>query len=123
MPRYRIYRMKDGPRESFRWAAHTGGLAVVKPKDYESSDEIQADSPYQAWKMMAEQSRALHPGDLLEIHHDDDTEPRDAPPAMWIAKYIGFEPAQWWLPVMRPELDTDAKALDSSSSSLEVRPA
>lgn len=95
---------------------------MAKPKDYESSDEIQAETPYHAWKLMAEQGRALHPGDLLEIH-DDDTDPRDCPPAMWIAKYIGFEPAQWWSPVVKPELDLDAKTVDSPGSSLEARPS
>ena len=69
---------------------------------------------------MAEQGSALHPGDLLEIH-DDDTGSENPPPAMWIAKYIGFEPAQWWSPVVKPELDSGAKTIDSSSSSLEAR--
>ncbi|MBV8867302.1 MAG: 2'-5' RNA ligase family protein [Acidobacteriaceae bacterium] len=103
MPRYRIHRMKEAPRESFRWAAHTGGLAAAKPKDYESSDEIEASSPYQAWKLMAEQGRALHPGDLLEIHGSE-AGPRDAPQPMWIAKYVGLEPAQWWIPDAKPAL-------------------
>ncbi len=114
MPRYRIHRMKEAPRESFRWAAHTGGLAVTRRKDYEFSGEIGADTPYQAWKLMAEQGRPLHPGDLLEIR-DDGSETRDPAPAMWIAKYIGFEPAQWWSPVVAPELDSGAKAVDACS--------
>lgn len=119
MIRYCIHRMKDAPRESFRWAAHTGGLAVAKPRDYEPSGEIEAETPYQAWKLMAAQGRALHPGDLLEIYCDD-ADPKDPPPAMWIAKYIGFEPAQWWSPVVKPELNLDAKTVDLSSSSLEA---
>jgi hypothetical protein len=122
MPRYRIHRMKDAPRESFRWAAHTGGLAVAKPKDYEFLDEIEADTPYHAWKLMAGEGRALHPGDLLEIQ-DDEADPRDHPAAMWIAKYIGFEPAHWWSPVVKPEIDSDVNAVDSSSPSLEARPS
>lgn len=107
MPTYRIHRMKDGPRENFRWAAHTGGLARVKLKDFDFSGEIQAASPYAAWKTLASESNALRPGDLLE------TVPTAGSSAdLKIAKYIGFEPAEWYI----PELRTDASSVVVSSS-------
>jgi hypothetical protein len=87
--------MKDSPQENFRWAAHTGGLAVVKAKDYEAGEEIEANNPYEVWKRLSESGRALRAGDLLERVELESTGPAE----MWIAKYIGFEPAQWFVPV------------------------
>jgi hypothetical protein len=98
--RYRVHRIKDQPGEHFRWAAHTGGLATVKPKDYEPASEgetIEAVSPYAAWKQLAGQNMPLRPGDLLEA-----LDPVSGP-ALQIAKYIGFESAQWFVPEPKPE--------------------
>ena len=66
MAQYRIHRIKDTPRETFRWAAHTGGLAVVKPKDYEPDGLIEAATTYAAWRLLQSEARPLRPGDLLE---------------------------------------------------------
>jgi hypothetical protein len=93
--------MKESPREHFRWAAHTGGLAIVKPKDYELGGEAEAPTPYALWKRLAEENGgrdALLPGDLLEV---PDTENNGA---LFIAKYIGFEPAQWFVPEPKAEI-------------------
>ena len=90
--------MKDTPRESFRWAAHTGGSAVVKAKDYELSGEIEAVSPYAAWKALASQEQPLQTGDVLE-----EMPPEGACSALYIAKYVGFEPATWFIPEPKAE--------------------
>ena len=42
MPLYRIYRMKDSPRQQFRWAPHVAGCASVKPRDYEQRGQVEA---------------------------------------------------------------------------------
>ncbi len=94
MPRYRIYRMKEGPKEHFRWACHTGGLALVKAKDYEPGEEREAANPYELWKAMSGGAEPLQPGDLLEN--------LAAPGELVIAKYVGFEPAQWFIPEPKP---------------------
>ncbi|HEY3936957.1 MAG TPA: hypothetical protein VGL97_05980 [Bryobacteraceae bacterium] len=93
MARYRIYRIKDSPKESFRWAAHMGGLTIVKPKDYEVNGEVEAATPYAAWSGLANGGQALCPGDLLEM-----LQPDGSAGDLRIAKYIGFEPAQWFVP-------------------------
>ncbi|MBV9265097.1 MAG: hypothetical protein JO061_02900 [Acidobacteriaceae bacterium] len=89
--RYRVHRIKETPGENFRWSPHAGGTANVKPKDYESSEEVAAATVYAAWKLMRENGPALRPGDLLEaldpVH-----------PSLQIVKFIGFEPAQWIVP-------------------------
>ncbi len=93
MARYRIHRIKDTPKETFRWAAHTGGLALVKLKDYDLGTEIEANTAYAAWRLLQSRGEPLFPGDLLEIVNPD-----DSPGTMQIVKYIGFESAQWFVP-------------------------
>lgn len=115
MPRYRIHRIKEAPGESFRWAAHTGGLAIAKAKDYELGDEVEAPTPYAAWKALAAENRPLRPGDLLET-----VRPDGAPGDIQIAKYIGFEPAQWYVPEPKP--DTGTASSDVSVSEVSVQP-
>ena len=103
MPCYRIHRIKQAPGEAFRCAAHTGGVAVLKPKDYgEVSDEVEAATPYALWQVLRGEGRALQPGDVLE-----------AADGLLIAKYIGFEPAQWVVPEPKA---TSAEARLSVSS-------
>jgi hypothetical protein len=92
MPRYRIYRIKESPRENFRWAPHTGGLAIVRLKDYDSDGEVEALTPYAVWKALFSEGRPLRPGDLLERSHVD-----SAPGQLHVTKYIGFEPASWYV--------------------------
>jgi hypothetical protein len=100
--RYRIHRIKAAPYENFRWASHTGGLAVVKLKDYEAGQEIESASPYAAWIEMRAAGAALRPGDLLETVADEGQSS-----ALLITKYIGFEPAQWFIPAAKTELISD----------------
>jgi len=97
--RLRIYRMKEIPRENFRWSAHTGGLAVVKAKDYEAAfEELDAASPYSAWNILKTQGKPLLPGDLLETLNEEGVCSH-----LQITKYIGFEPAQWFIPEPKAE--------------------
>jgi len=88
MALYRIYRMKDSPRQQFRWAPHVSGCASLKPKDYDQGGQIEAQHEYEAWLKLREQGDALQVGDLLET---EDLR-------LSICKYVGFEPAQWVLP-------------------------
>jgi hypothetical protein len=88
MPLFRIHRMKDVPRQHFRWAPHVSGAANIKPKDYEPSDEINADNEYAAWAQLRSSERPLGVGDLLELPSGQ----------LRICKYVGFEEARWILP-------------------------
>ena len=119
MAQYRIHRIKNTPRESFRWAAHTGGLAVVKPKDYEVDGTVQAASAYAAWRMLVSEGRPLRPGDLLEtLIGDDSTGP------LQIAKYIGFEPAQWYAPEPKAEgAAPSVEMIESTGTASGMQPA
>jgi hypothetical protein len=80
--------MKDLPRQHFRWAPHVSGAANIKPKDYEPSDEVQADNEYAAWALLRNSERPLNVGDLLELPSGQ----------LRICKYVGFEEARWILP-------------------------
>lgn len=96
MPHYRIHRMKDHARQNFRWAAHTAGLAQVKPRDYEVPELlVEAQSAYGAWARLMQSDQPLEVGDLLE---DDLGQLR-------IFKYVGFEEARWVLPEVKVSLD------------------
>jgi hypothetical protein len=88
MPAYQIHRLKDSQRQQFRWAPHTSGLTVVKPKDYEKDTVIDADTPYAAWLALRETEQALQVGDLVEQEGG----------SLRIYKYIGFEEARWYVP-------------------------
>ncbi len=88
MPNYRIHRMKEAPRQTFRWAPHTAGSANVKPKDYEPADVIEANNEYAAWAGLRSSERPLDLGDLLETETGE----------LLICKYVGFESARWILP-------------------------
>jgi hypothetical protein len=91
MAMYRVYRMKDAPRQQFRWAPHVAGAASVKAKDYEPDGAVQADSEYDAWIRLRASERPLDVGDLLESESG----------ALRICKYVGFESASWVVPEVK----------------------
>lgn len=100
MPLYRIFRMKDSPRQQFRWAPHVSGTATAKPKDYEQRGEIQALHEYDGWRLLREAGDPLMVGDLLEAETGQ----------LSICKYVGFEPAQWVLPESRLPIEPEPEA-------------
>jgi hypothetical protein len=95
MPNFRIYRMKDSPRQQFRWAPHVSGAASIKRKDYDEGGLIEALNEYDAWRLLRDSEEPLAVGDLLE---SDSGELR-------ICKYVGFEAAQWFVPEPKPAAD------------------
>jgi len=100
-----MHRIKQSPGEAFRWAAHTGGLAIVKERDYERGEDLEANSIYAVWKALASSDRPLLAGDLLEEESGK----------LHILKYIGFEPAQWFVP--EPKDAHNAVPVSSQESS------
>jgi len=100
MPNYRIYRMKESPRQHFRWAPHVSGAANVKRRDYDESGQIDAANEYAAWEQMKSTERQLDVGDLLETDSGE----------LRICKYIGFEAAAWVLPPVEPAPATEPSA-------------
>jgi hypothetical protein len=93
MPLFRIYRMKDSPRQQFKWAPHVSGCASLKPKDYEQRGEVEALHEYDAWQRLRESGEPLAIGDLLEGQDGQ----------LRVCKYVGFEPAQWIIPEVRQQ--------------------
>jgi len=91
MPLYRVFRMKDSPRQQFRWAPHVSGTAGAKPRDYEQRGQVEALHEYDAWKLLREAGTPLEVGDLLEAEGG----------RLSICKYVGFEPAQWVIPEVK----------------------
>src|SRR5260370_35548361 len=91
MPNYRVFRMKDSPRQQFRWAPHVSGPANAKPKDFEPAGEGEALHENDAWRILREAGTPLAGGDLWELGDGQ----------LRICKSVGFEPAQWILPQSR----------------------
>lgn len=98
MPLYRIHAMKESPRQQFRAAPHVSGNAAVKPRDYEPRGEVQALHEYDAWRILRESDKPLEVGDLLETEDG----------RLRICKYVGFEPAQWVIPEVRPHAEPES---------------
>jgi hypothetical protein len=90
---FRIHRMNQAARETFRSAVHASGQAIAKPKDYEPGGEIYASNAYAAWSELRASTRPLETGDILEDEHGQ----------LRIAKYVGFEAAQWFVPEPKPD--------------------
>ena len=106
MPAFRIFRMKDHVRQSFRWAAHTLGLANVKARDYvEQESALDASSPYAAWMLCKDSDHPLEVGDLLQSDSG----------ALYLYKYVGFEEARWVVPEAKPESSAAADETTSAS--------
>jgi len=101
MPLFRIHRMKDAPRQQFRWAPHVSGIANVKQKDYELSDKVEAENEYAAWAVLRNSERPLGVGDVLETAAGD----------LRICKYVGFEAARWFVPEPNPDITGPAGAV------------
>lgn len=62
------------------------------------SGEVEAASPYAAWKILISEQNRLRTGDVLE-----EVLPDGVPGALYIAKYVGFEPATWFIPEPKAE--------------------
>ena len=88
MPEYQIHRLKESQRQQFRWAPHTSGVTVAKPRDYEKGQVVQGASPYAVWLGLRGTDEELQVGDLLEVEGGQ----------LRILKYIGFEEARWYVP-------------------------
>ena len=98
MPVFRIYRMKDSPRQQFRWAPHVSGAATIKRKDYDEGGQIEATNDYDAWRLLRDSDEPLAVGDLLETESGE----------LRICKYVGFEAAQWFVPEPKPAPEAPA---------------
>ena len=92
MPVYQIHRLREAHRQQFRWAPHTSGVTIAKPRDYDPGSTVEADSPYAAWIALRESEEALQVGDILEAAGGE----------LRIYKYVGFEEARWFVPEAVP---------------------
>lgn len=98
---YRIFRIKDAPRQQFRWAPHVSGATVVRPRDYEEDATVEAANVYAAWSALHGAPGELRIGDLLAAGDG----------SLRIVKYVGFEEASWATPEPRlplPEVSAAA---------------
>ena len=90
---YRIHRLRNHLRQSFRYAPHVSGTANVKPRDYSPAESVEAPTPYAAFFALRGTESALEPGDLLESEAGE----------LRIFKFVGFEEARWVLPELKSD--------------------
>lgn len=109
MPRYRIYRMKEAPRQNFRWSAHSAGKAQVKRKDYDAGTEVEGGTPYSVWSSLRDTPEALQVGDVLESETG----------TLHVCKYVGFDEAVWLLPEVKSGLEQVPAAAGSPGAGIE----
>ena len=105
MPAFRIHRLKENPRQQFRWAPHVSGIANAKPKDYELSGQVEAENEYAVWARLRGTEAPLMPGDILE----------SVPGQLRICKYVGFEDARWIVPEI-PQSQIGAAQISAGDS-------
>lgn len=106
MPQFRIHRLKDQPRGSFRSAPHISAPATVKAKDYEAAGEIEARHEYDAWSQLHQTASPLRIGDLLETESGE----------LRICKYVGFEAASWLIPETAAASPTQTPPAESEAN-------
>lgn len=97
---YRIHRMKDHVRQGFRYAPHTSGVMMIKPRDFEDAGQVEAANVYDAWMSLRGTERALDIGDVLESAGGD----------ICVCKYVGFEQARWVVPEVKAAVDAPVSA-------------
>lgn len=100
MALFRIFKMKENVRQQFRWAAHTSGLASLKPRDFEPAGEIEAAHFYDAWTRLRGAAQELEIGDVLQAPSGE----------LRICKYVGFEEARWREPDPSPAQPSSSAA-------------
>lgn len=91
MATFRVHRLKDHLRQHFRFAPHVSGTAMIKPRDYEPGQEVEAATPYAAFFAMRDSEAPLAVGDVLENGG-----------SLHIFKFVGFEEARWVVPEQAP---------------------
>jgi hypothetical protein len=106
MPVFHIHRLKDHLRQPFRSAPHVSGTALVKPRDYEPGETIDADSPYAAFFTLRDSARPLEVGDLLEAENG----------SLRICKFVGFEEAHWVQPELKADTGAAAEAQQTAAA-------
>ena len=92
--------MKESARQQFRWAPHSGGITILKPRDFEQSGEVEAKNSYEAWSALRGAEGELQVGDVLESEAGE----------LRICKYVGFEQARWLVPEPVQAVEQDAPA-------------
>jgi hypothetical protein len=90
MPGYRIFQLRPEYVLAFQEKAPKPGKMSLRDGRYEETGAIDADSAYEAWKLLQDENRPenvrrLAVGDVLQI---DDEDPM-------VCAWWGFETAQW----------------------------
>jgi uncharacterized protein with PhoU and TrkA domain len=101
MPSYRVFRLKENLRAHFRQLPHLSGVAQLKLKDYVEGVEVIASHRYAAWHELKDTNDPLEVGDVLV---EDGAN-------LYVVKFVGLEPAEWIVPEVKPQVDSEIAAV------------
>ena len=90
MLRYRIFQLRQDYVGGFQEKAPKSGKMTLRDSRYDETGLIEADSPYDAWKLLQEENR---PGGVRRLGVGDVLQIDDQPPLVCV--WWGFETAQW----------------------------
>ena len=96
--RYRVLLLQDSRIPAYREASPRKGTYRLQRSHYEPAGEIEAPSPYSAWRKLRGEElarrgfRPLGVGDALEA----------ASASLVVCNFWGFDPAEWHVPQADP---------------------
>ena len=89
MTTFRVFRLDPEHARRFREAAPVASTHALKWGRYLESGTVEADSPYEAWKLLqSSEDGGLAVGDVLQAGEESPL----------LCTYWGFEPAAWDTP-------------------------
>ncbi len=105
MSTYRIFRLNAEHAAHFRTAAPGALKPVLKRGRYVETGAIDADGPYEAWKLLQDdEGGALGVGDALQCGSE--------PPLL--CTYWGFDPTNWDTPEEGTEAQFSAEQVENA---------
>lgn len=112
MASFRIFHLRDSRVEAFRRRTPEKGTREISARDYMPSGEIEAESPYLAWKQLTGKEEVTPDGQRPRLDIGDVIQPPGGEPLL--CNYWGFDAAAWKEGI-EPELE-EAEAVASAAS-------
>ena len=104
MPSYRIFQLRKDHVQAFQDKAPKSGRVTLRDGRYDEVGVITADSPYEAWLMLRQESRA---DGVRELGVGDALQTGDEAPL--VCAWWGFEQAEWMSAAQEAAMHAEAE--------------
>lgn len=111
MPSYRIFQLRKDFVQPFQDKAPKAGCLTLRDSRYDEVGVITADSPYEAWLMLRQESRT---DGVRELGVGDALQTGDEAPL--ICAWWGFESAEWMSAAQEGAIPVEAEEAVAVSS-------